>query len=288
MKLGMGIFNRWKIGIILLFVMTMPFACGVAEAGEEQNKGSQKAAKKQGLEIEAPGAGGAGGKTDARQAGNDKYVEVGVTSYHGTLAADRQWQATAYEALDKGNLYPDNPPAKICFWREASKENRQCALARDGSVDYPVVEGLKTILLRKKPVPLYGIVFKTRVSDPTLGQTRLVSVWALQKQSGQLMNILQGVTLSDVSEFRIDPGLGNKHEAMIFTADRVWKDGTLYGGRHRFIIRVYRYSAIKQQYDIADEYETKKKYLVNDIGENDYGVIRNELTHMMYRLQGKR
>ena len=150
----------------------------------------------------------------------------------------------------------------------------------------------------KPPLPPFGLNATARDVKLTTGATlvlftaessaggsgSLTSIALLENRSGQLIDLLPTVTVTNQSEYRVWNLPTISAMPILITADYVWSAGETHFARHRYRITGYVYDKQAGRYVQRSEYVTEKKYVGLD--ERDaIRVLEPEKAMILKRLQ---
>jgi hypothetical protein len=108
----------------------------------------------------------------------------------------------------------------------------------------------------------------------------------LDSRSGNLLNLLPDIRLSNQSELRIWKSPAKSSMPLVVTAEYIWAEGETHFSRHRYRITTYSYDDADGRYVERDKYVTERKYPGLDEADS-ITVLEVEKTTVLGRLQSK-
>lgn len=220
-----------------------------------------------------------------------KYKEVKTLSLKQVFNTKSDWHVTAYhlEEDDNNSFVTSNLPAKICFWTDIAKKERDCIIAaNDQETPYPdtLVKKLSIITIQSNKEPYKAIIFVKGDCSPTLGAIYDVTLWAYDHNNDKFQNILSNARLTIQGEYRVYPSLKNVNGGIFVTADRIWANGEKLDDPHKYVIKIFSL-ADTTNYKYLGKYVTRKKYN-NFFDDNTKEVIGPELTNINKYIKKKK
>jgi len=237
--------------------------------------------------------------TDAVFVAKDiEYVGRKTIPLQEMFGTPEPWQVTAQEDkdIDEWDYFMDpkatDRPARICFWNDPDKKDRNCQLAAyeecscvpggrqcGPTYTFQFFEDMKIVDLKKAGKPRRGILFTVQNRGFHLGWARqrhltLFSIWTYDEKKGEFKRALE-LALTEQGEFKYSFPASAKLDGIAVGADFFWdvSDEGRYN-EHWYIIDIYRLTK-KGEYKWIGAYRTEKKY--QSMADSEDSVIDPEL-----------
>ena len=188
--------------------------------------------------------------------------------------------------LDKASGEPDgtkDPPARACL---ASARAKDCIDATAGKRSFPYLASIKPFT-GSASVNLPSLfLFSAKTETDLSRQLHVLKLLGVNSDAKLLDIVDEVVVLSEQSQYSLSLRPKLSKWPVLQTADYIMVKGESHLGSHRYSIRTYVFSLLRQRYVLLDEYETKKKYPGLDQVE-DLRVLEGERETSERRVLGK-
>lgn len=200
--------------------------------------------------------------TSAQAADSVEYIEVKTIPLYDVFKTKEKWHVSAYQAKEK-DLELTELPAKLCFWRDATKNEQICydaqATLDKDLLKFQFVDELSIIQLFKRKEPTHGILFISKFSGGGSGWLYRVTIWNYNVKENKFVNLLPTICISNQAEYKI-MFFGDKATEMFFvTADYIAGYNETHFAPHKYEIKIYQHKKNKG-FEFAGKYTTKSKY----------------------------